>query len=134
MSSSNSDEDSFGDAQEAAEDHTFDPEPTQQLSPGEPQSPLWLPALGLVLFVIAGVFLTLRDGDESAQAASSATSAAAVSAAASIPALKLSAQPPGKPSAPPRRLTPEQLEDFKERMRRMREQRQKNQGAPLKPQ
>jgi hypothetical protein len=43
-------------------DH-FDPEPITALPDDEPRSPLWLPLVGLLLFVVVGLWWTW-DGDE----------------------------------------------------------------------
>jgi hypothetical protein len=44
--------------------HAFDGEPVQTLPADEPPTPSWLPILGLLLFVFAGVAL-LATGDKS---------------------------------------------------------------------
>ncbi|MGH7436974.1 MAG: hypothetical protein ACRENE_14975 [Polyangiaceae bacterium] len=56
----------------------------------EPQSPSWLPALGIAFFVVAGVVWSLCTGDSATAAASGAASASAGAGAAA----------PSPPSAP----------------------------------
>ncbi len=49
---------------EAHESHEpFDPEPVTALSPGEPKTPTWIPIVGAVLFVLAGVYLLISGDD-----------------------------------------------------------------------
>ncbi len=72
-------------------DHeAFDAEPTRVLSDGEPKTPLWLPALGAVLFVVFGVALAAGDEttapDPGATAGTSATAVAPSVAPSAAPA------------------------------------------------
>ncbi|AKT44050.1 hypothetical protein [Chondromyces crocatus] len=46
----------------------FDPEPVQELSPGEPRTPGWVPALGLAFFVSAAIGLLVVLNDDEAEA------------------------------------------------------------------
>ncbi|MBW2453145.1 MAG: hypothetical protein JRI68_01465 [Deltaproteobacteria bacterium] len=68
----------------------FDAEPVQQLSEGEPRSPLWLPALGIALFVVFGLYLAVGDDDEAPGGPAGRASASAA----------LSADPAGSPPKP----------------------------------
>ncbi len=56
----------------------------------EPQSPSWLPALGIAFFVVAGVVWSICTGDSATAAASGAASASAAAGAS----------PPSAPSGP----------------------------------
>jgi hypothetical protein len=40
----------------------FDPMPTNELSPGEPRSPAWMPVLGLGLFLVGGTWFLASQG------------------------------------------------------------------------
>ncbi|MCA9618839.1 MAG: hypothetical protein KC731_07455 [Myxococcales bacterium] len=87
------------------ESEAFDAEPATTLSPGEPSSPLWLPALGAALFAAVGVWWfagdeAAGDGAEPGKAAGAATAVAAPPEAAP-PAVK----PPPAP-APPAMVRP----------------------------
>ncbi|MFT3773472.1 MAG: hypothetical protein QM820_49480 [Minicystis sp.] len=119
----------------AHDDHdAFDGEPAKELSPGEPRSPSWLPAVGLVLFSLAGVYmLSGGDGPTSSLAAprplpvEPATNAAAVAPqpqrnpAANAPQFPA---PPSRPEAAPspsgsagvRKLTKEQVDELKKKI------------------
>jgi hypothetical protein len=74
--------------------HDFDGEPVQALPADEPRTPSWLPILGLLLFVTAGVGLLVM-GDKTDEAGAQAAPTAAAQAA-----------PPAteQPAAPPVRL------------------------------
>jgi hypothetical protein len=52
----------------------------------EPQSPAWLPALGLALFIVAGVGWSLCSGSGEHGAAPAASASPSASAAAAPPA------------------------------------------------
>jgi pyruvate/2-oxoglutarate dehydrogenase complex dihydrolipoamide acyltransferase (E2) component len=116
---------------DAAHDHhAFDPEPIRELPPDEPQTPLWLPALGLVLLVIFGIYLALGDGEAPGEGVSATAEAPAD---ATAPAAAAPAAPPaqgaGEPAPRPLdQLSPEQRQALEERVRNLREQRQP--GAP----
>jgi hypothetical protein len=114
MSSSH---DAHGASAHGHDDHDhFDGEPAKELSPGEPRTPSWLPALGLALFAAASVWL-LSGNDAPAEgqpAAEPAKAAAAEPAPAPAPAPRGTAAaamgrgeatPPGPPAI--RKLPPE---------------------------
>jgi len=42
----------------------FDPSPVQKLGADEPETPLWLSAVGVALFGLAGLYLALGGGEE----------------------------------------------------------------------
>ena len=50
----------------AHDDHAFDGEPAQALSPDEQPTPMWLPAVGAALFVVAAVWFLAISKDEPA--------------------------------------------------------------------
>ncbi len=67
----------------------FDAEPVQDLAEGEPRTPLWLPVVGIGLFVLFGLYLALGDDDDaSSGAAAASASATAARAGASAPATR----------------------------------------------
>lgn len=72
----------------------FDAEPATELSAGEPESPLWLPVLGLALFAAVGVWWSLGEDGETAAGPSSPSVTATAAAA------------PPRPAAAPRSPTP----------------------------
>lgn len=77
--------------------------PSAHATEAEPQTPMWLPAVGVFLFLIAGVYaVTTRtpDADEGTSAPSAAqTAAAAKPAATALPRLG-TARPSGSAAAP----------------------------------
>ncbi len=75
---------------------SFDPEPTTELAAGEPQTPLWLPAVGIALFVAVGLWAF--SGDETDTGAETSKPAASASTIAN-------AAPP-KPVARPKTRVP----------------------------
>ncbi len=62
----------------------FDAEPVQQLSEEEPRSPLWLPALGIALVVLSGLYLALGDDEAVPESPAESASATALSASAAV--------------------------------------------------
>jgi hypothetical protein len=95
--------DGHGDHDHASD---FDDEPTQELAPGEPRTPGWLPAVGLALFLAGGVaFLTMSD-DAAASPAEGAASPSAAPVATAAPAGRPS---PGVMAAPLPRPGPQIL-------------------------
>jgi len=73
-----------GTATANADAHAFDDEPVHALSPDEPRTPNWVPALGAALFVAVGVWflVTAKGDDATAGAAASASASAYVTASA----------------------------------------------------
>ena len=65
----------------------FDAEPATELSPGEPESPLWLPVVGIALFAAVGVWWS--SGDDPAAAADKPSASASVDAPVARPVLSL---------------------------------------------
>lgn len=103
-----------------AHDH-FDGEPAKELSPGEPRTPSWLPALGLALFSVAALWLlTGNDAPVEGQpAAEPAKAAAAEPAPAPAPRPRGTAAPAlgrgeaAPPTPPVRKLPPERQAELK---------------------
>ncbi|WP_437527673.1 hypothetical protein WME79_43250 [Sorangium sp. So ce726] len=103
-------------AHDVSDHHGFDGEPARALPADEPPTPNWVPALGLAVFVVAGVtFLAMSSGDDGA--AGQAAPAGARPAAAEVrpgaaarpaqagarPAIaeaRPAAQPGARPAAP----------------------------------
>ncbi|XYH96692.1 hypothetical protein ACMHYB_54445 [Sorangium sp. So ce1128] len=99
-------------AHDASDHHGFDGEPARALPADEPPTPNWVPALGLAVFVVAGVtFLaTSSDGGSAGQAAPASPRPAPADArpADTRPAAPANARPtapadvrPGARPAPP---------------------------------
>ncbi|APR83660.1 Hypothetical protein A7982_09009 [Minicystis rosea] len=121
--------DAHGASAHAHDDHdVFDGEPAHELSPGEPRSPNWLPALGLALFTLAGVYM-LSGGDSNAtgltpprplpvEPAALAVHAAPERPARAAPPVRADAAPPGSGSV--RKLTPDQIEELRKKMEEAR--------------
>lgn len=89
-----------------SEDHhheAFDAEPTRELSPGEPRTPMWLTALGVALFTVGGVYWA-ASGDDDAPTPEVAPSASVPVAAVPAPAAppRASVQRIERPARPPR--------------------------------
>lgn len=65
--SSHSDDHSDSDAVEAHEGahdhHGFDPEPVSEIADEEPRTPMWMPAVGVTLLVLFGLYLALGDDE-----------------------------------------------------------------------
>jgi len=58
----------------ADHDHeAFDAQPATELSPGEPESPLWLPVVGLALFAGVGLWWSMGEEESATEAAATAT-------------------------------------------------------------
>ena len=100
----------------ADHDHAFDGEPTDELPADEPRTPGWIPALGMILFVVAAVaFLATRETPKQAEAPAPEKAAVAAPAANVPPAMQRIAQPMAVPApagsdaaAALQRLSPEQ--------------------------
>ncbi len=69
-----------------------------QVAPDEPKTPMWLPALGAALFLIAGIWLATGQDPEPKKTTPANTSASAA-ADAGAPAPPTSARPAEKPRA-----------------------------------
>ncbi|WP_438025026.1 hypothetical protein [Sorangium sp. So ce233] len=83
-------------AHDASDHHGFDAEPARALPADEPPTPNWVPALGLAIFVVAGVtFLAMGSGDDATGSGQAAPADARPSAAAD-------ARPAGAAGARPR--------------------------------
>jgi hypothetical protein len=107
----------------AHDDHdAFDGEPAKELSPGEPETPGWLPLVGLVLFMALAVALLASGGGDQASVAIAAKPAEAPAAA---PQPQAQAQP--APAAPDptgagalRKMTPDQIDALKKKIEEAR--------------
>lgn len=121
--------DAHGAPAQASHDHDhFDGEPATELSPGEPRTPSWMPALGLAFFTVAAVWLLVSSSDGTT---GGVTPPPALKPAA--PELPAAAAPapmprPVDPGAAPtgsapgmRKLTPAQVEDLKKRIEEARQ-------------
>lgn len=106
----------------------FDPEPTNELSPGEPRTPLWLSGLGAALFLLGAVYFLLPDtGAAPANGADAAPAPVEVAAAPKEAAAMRPTTPPPA-DAPTReegasaakKLSPEQLAELRKRVEEMR--------------
>lgn len=135
--------------------HDFDGEPIQALPADEPPTPAWLPILGLLLFVTAGVALLItgdKPAEGAAQAAPSASAAAEAAAPApaqpvnALPVRPLPARPAPDTQAPPspapagsgldpalRRLTPEQIKGLQKQVEQEQAKRRLPPGNGAKP-
>jgi hypothetical protein len=106
----------------------FDPEPTNELSPGEPRTPLWLSGLGAALFLLAAVYFLLPDKDAAPAVGAAAAEVVEVAAAPKEPAAMRPTAPPPV-DAPTRedganaakKLSPEQLAELRKRVEQMRQ-------------
>lgn len=110
----------------------FDGEPASELGPGEPETPLWLPVVGLAFFVAVGVWWGLGDGqaDEAGDAAPEATATVGAAperpkAAPERPPMRPPVRPGARPGGTVRptvkgRLDPKRLEELKKRMEAQR--------------
>jgi hypothetical protein len=115
-------------------DHeVFDAQPATELSPGEPETPLWVPVVGLTFFVLVGIWWSLGDDEETTGAAPTATASAVAKAPpARVPdRARAPIRPPSRPGAPPAgtarptvkgRLNPEQIEMLKKRIEAQRKE------------
>ncbi len=123
--------------------HAFDPEPVRVLPPDEPRTPLWVPLLGLALFVIAGTWVLLFSGgsgpegqgpDKQSAAKTTPPSELAVQPVAPPPQMRLPT-PGATPSSPSvQRLSPEQAKALQERLEQMRNRGVTAQPPPGQPQ
>lgn len=120
---------------DAAHDHhAFDPEPIRELPADEPQTPMWLPAVGLALFVIFGIYVALGGGDEAPTEEGIAEPVAERAGGAEPPAAAPApdaAAPPGPTGRPFDRLSPDQRKQLEDRLRTLRERQP--QGARPTP-
>lgn len=116
--------DAHGASAHAHDDHpAFDGEPAHELSPGEPRTPGWLPAVGLALFSCVAMYL-LAGGDSAAAPPPPAPVKLQPAAA------PVAAQPPPRRAAPDgtaapagsamRKLTPDQIDQLKKRIEEAR--------------
>ena len=109
--------DAHGASAHAHDDHdAFDGEPAKELSPGEPRSPAWLPAVGLALFSCVAVYM-LASGDAPASSAVAVKPLVAPEAhapAAAAPAARRGAPAPAGSGL--RKLSPQQMEEMKKRI------------------
>ena len=124
----------------AADAHApFDPAPVRTLSPGETPSPLWLPLVGIAIFLLGGIYLLTgqaEPGDASGSAPDESPPAAAAPAeAAPVEAAPAEARPPVRRPRPaaspadaagvaPRKLSEEEMVQLKERVERARKARE----------
>ena len=102
MSADNDDEHG---AEDTRHHETFDPTPTTELAADEPQSPMWLPALGAALFIGVGIWWMTGD-DAPAAENRPATSATASTAPTPTGAPAVASGTAPKTAAPRRRPTP----------------------------
>jgi hypothetical protein len=114
----------------AHDDHeVFDGEPTRELSPGEPRSPAWLPALGAAIFAAAAVYMLT--GNDPAAAGTTPAAKTPTEAAPTPPQPAQPAQPvqvqPAQPqpagSAQPgdvRKLSPDQVKELQKKIEEAR--------------
>ena len=71
------------------------PHPHDAPLPDEPQTPLWLPALGVLLFVATAVWWATRPAPPPVVDAAAAASASAAAPASAVPAASLGPLPSG---------------------------------------
>lgn len=108
----------------------FDPEPTNELSPGEPRTPLWLSGLGAALFLLAAVYFLLPDKEAAPTVGAATVAAEVVAPALEQPEPAIRPVTPRRPEAPTqeegasavKRLSPEQLAELRKRVEQMRQQ------------
>jgi hypothetical protein len=123
--------------------HDFDGEPARALPADEPPTPVWVPALGLALFVMTGVVF-LASGASEAPAAERADAEQSRKAQPQTPQLAQEPATPPTPTARPapeeaavpgsgagtppgtvRKISPQELDELKKRIQEARPQ-----GAP----
>lgn len=128
--------DAHGAPAHAHHDHDhFDGEPAHELSPGEPRTPGWLPAVGLALFTVGAIWLLVSGDADKAEPVAAADTKPAAAAPAHAPPPE-NGHParmrprPGRGTPPPaagtagvRKLTPDQIEELKKRIEKARQQR-----------
>ena len=105
----------------------FDPEPISELPPDEPRTPLWMPALGIGLFVVVGGWWTLG-GDETEPDTPPTPTATAAAAATPAP------RPPAAPPAARPQVDTAKLAELKKRMEEMRKDGKLPRVRPKAPQ
>lgn len=122
------------DAHGADAHHDFDAEPAQELSPGEPRTPGWVPALGFALFACAGIAFLLRGADDTAGAPEGKPATPAQVAPPAAPQQPVPGGVQARPVPPPggsgpslQRLSPEQIQQIRQRVQ---ERQQQPGGAP----
>jgi hypothetical protein len=113
--------DAHGASAHAHDDHdAFDGEPAKELSPGEPRSPAWLPAVGLAFFSCVAVY-ALAGGDPQG---GNAPAPKAVEVHPQQHAVAPTPVPAPRPAAAPagsvRRLSPDQIEAVRKRIEEAR--------------
>ena len=126
--------------------HAFDGEPVRALPADEPRTPGWLPALGVLLFVSAGIAFLATSGDKAGEGAAPAKTTEAAPAEAPIknitpvrppqnqgqptqPQLPAKPVPPGTVDSAVNRMSPEQIKDLQKRIDEARVKR----GLPPLP-
>ncbi|WP_437763700.1 hypothetical protein WMF27_39530 [Sorangium sp. So ce281] len=97
-------------AHDVSDHHGFDGEPARALPADEPPTPNWVPALGLAVFVVAGVTCLAMNSDDDGAAGQAAPAGARPAAAEVRPAAagarpaaaaaRPAAQPGARPAAP----------------------------------
>lgn len=121
--------DAHGASAHAHDDHeAFDGEPAHELSPGEPRSPAWLPALGLAFFSCVAVYMLAGSDASAGSAPPKPLTPPEPAVTAAVPA----PMPPQPRAAAPsgsavRRLSPDQIEQVR---KRVEDARAKGQAAP----
>ncbi len=125
---------------DAAHHHDFDNEPAQELPPGEPRTPGWVPVLGLFLFFLAGTaWLVMGSGDEDASKAPDQKPASAEqqpAGGAAAPAQPQAPEGQARPAPAPtgsgglRQLTPEQAREIQKQIEAIQQQRGLKPSAP----
>lgn len=99
--------------------HAVDLEPATTLSPGEPTTPGWVPAVGLALLLTGAVYLLVTNRDDAAGDKGDASVAKPSSAAvvpAPQPAAPTRAAQAGAGQPQPIPLSPEQLAAARQRL------------------
>ncbi len=116
--SSHTDDHGDGDTVEAHEGahdhHGFDPEPASEITDEEPRTPMWMPAVGVTLLVVGGLYMAT--GDEAPttdEAAPAMTTWAAPGNAAEEPA----DAPAKAPDPTQAQRIQQQIQDFQARQR-----------------
>lgn len=116
--SSHSDDHGDSDAVEAHEGthdhHAFDPEPASEITDEEPRTPMWMPAVGVTLLVLGGLYMATGDDEPTTDEAAPAmtTWAAPGNAAEAKPAAPAKAPDPTQAQR-----IQQQIQDFQARQR-----------------